>query len=311
FPWQALVAGNLQWVAVDISLRNQDPTHAATIAKMAVPKDSKDYRDFLWYGQALAADGRRAEAEQQLRKANKMAPERGEACVALVRFAVGVGQKAQAEAAVEEARGLVSADELSLTLARCYEALGRNEQALRQYQEAVKARPDDLAVLRGAILFHQHGGRLADAESLLRLVVDGEGKGAGADPAWARRRRALGLAARRAPRQFFEALRLVGLKVDDGGKVVPIDSSSTSVAVDEQRARAQVLATQARKAFREPAIALLEDLGKRQAQTTDDQFLLARLYEAGGDLPKAVERLRAVATGQSKNPAALAASAQL
>ena len=54
--------------------------------------------------------------------------------------------------------------------------------------------------------------------------------------------------------------------VDDGGKVVPIESSSNAVAVDEQRARAQVLATQARKAFREPAIALLEDLGKRQAQ---------------------------------------------
>jgi tetratricopeptide (TPR) repeat protein len=310
-PWQALVAGNLQWVAVDLAIRNQDPARGARIAAAAVPRDSKDYHDYLWFGQALAADGRRPEAEQQLRKAVTLAPDKGEPYVALVQLHMSGGQKVQAEQVVEEARGRLPADQVNLTLARCYEALGRPEQASRQYQEALRTRPDDLAVLRNAVLFHQRGGRLTEAEGLLRLIVDGKVKSTESDVAWARRRLALVLAASREPRQLLEALRLVGLVVDASGKVVPAGAASATLAVEEQRARAQVLATQARKAFRDPAISLLEDLGKRQALTTDDQFLLARLYEANGELPKAVEQRRAVATAQNKSPTALAAYAQL
>src|SRR5262249_50944912 len=119
-PWQALVAGNLQWVAVDLAILNQDPTRAVGIAKASMPKESKDYRHYLWLGQALAADGRRVEAEQQLRKAVTMAPDKGETWVTLVQFLVSIGQKDQAEKEVVEARNRLSADQVPLTLARCY-----------------------------------------------------------------------------------------------------------------------------------------------------------------------------------------------
>src|SRR5262249_32704874 len=67
---RATLSAEWQRLAADISLRNQDPARAVQMALSAVSSESKDYRDYLWLGQVLAASGRQAdEAEEKLRRA--------------------------------------------------------------------------------------------------------------------------------------------------------------------------------------------------------------------------------------------------
>ena len=73
--------------------------------------------------------------------------------------------------------------------------------------------------------------------------------------------------------QFKEALRLVGLELDEKGQLVRENNRDDSA--DSIRAKARVLATQpTQRQFRERAIELLEQLGRRGA-------LAARGYPLG------------------------------
>ena len=58
----------------------------------------------------------------------------------------------------------------------------------------------------------------------------------------------------------------------------------------------------------EPAevVRTLEEAALREPPTPDDRFLLAQLYEADGDWPKARERLQALAADEEANSAVLA-----
>ena len=95
-------------------------------------------------------------------------------------------------------------------------------------------------------------------------------------------------------RQLQDALALVERNMSVGRRVV-----------EDQRARALVLALQPGR--RREAIALLEDLLLRQLPTADEQFLLARLYEADRNWPKAQDRWLSLLTApQGANPMHLA-----
>src|SRR5262249_2094294 len=54
------------------------------------------------------------------------------------------------------------------------------------------------------------------------------------------------------------------------------------------------------------AIVYLDDLNKRHVASSDDQLLLARLYEMNGSWEKARAAIRTLATSSSRNPLAVA-----
>jgi tetratricopeptide (TPR) repeat protein len=306
-PQQSLV-GDLDPFKADMLVREGDLRGAIDVIRAQVASDPKDYRAFLNLGKLLAAAGkpRQAEAEQHLRKAVELAGDVPETWVTLVEFLVATDQKDKAAAEVDAARARVPEAARPLILALCCEAAGRTDDARKEYQQALRQKPDDAAALREAVRFHVTGGRPGDAEALLQPVLDGKVKLPAADAEWARRAMALVLASRNDYGKFLTALGLLGLAVDtsSGVKVVETKAPPKESVTEEQRARAEVLATQPRKAFRSRAIELLEGLASRQALTAEDRVLLAQLYEDDGNATRAGEQYGKLAQGP--NPQAVA-----
>jgi cellulose synthase operon protein C len=306
-----LVEANLQHLAADICLRNENPARAVELAHEAVSADSTDYRDHLWLGQILAASGQTSgEAEQHLRRAVELAGNVPVTWVTLVRYLAAADRTRDAEAVLARAGTRLSADQAPLALAQGHEAMGHADKAREYYQAAFQARPDDALVLRSAAAFAMTSNRFQDAAPLLRKMIDGQGQGREADAAWARHHLAVILAAQGDYAKLHEALALVGMKLAPSGDVTETDQVVEEASADEQLARAHVLALQPHQKLRTRAIAFLETLQKRQRLSADDRYLLAQLYQETYPT-RARTELHDLVVAHPKNPTYLIAYAQL
>src|SRR5690606_37427051 len=102
------------------------------------------------------------------------------------------------------------------------------------------------------------------------------------DASWARRTRALLMAASGDPTKRREALQQLG----------PESAGQGGLAVDELRARAQVLALQVDSESRRQAIRNMEQIVEQSAAgTPDDRYLLAQLLEADGQWSRAQQQM--------------------
>ena len=93
----------------------------------------------------------------------------------------------KAETEMEEARRKLPKDLIPLTLAPCYEALGKVEQAEEQYSAALKAAPDSPMVLRQVASFYSRAGQPDKVEPILRRLLDPRTQAPEATVAWAGR----------------------------------------------------------------------------------------------------------------------------
>ena len=82
------------------------------------------------------------------------------------------------------------------------------------------------------------------------------------------------------PANFNEALALVGLAVDDAGRITEKVKPTGADEAREQRARARVLARSARLSLREQASSRLEAVSNRPAARADHRLLLAHRSRA-------------------------------
>jgi len=308
---QMSLSNDLKQLAAEVALQNQNPGRAVEMALTSVAADSKDYRDFLWLGQVLAASGqRRDEAEANLRKAIDLADGNSEPWVALVQFLSNAKNNEKALEEIDRAKSRLAPDRRPLALAQCYDAVGQIEDARKHFQEALANKPDDVVVLRALAGFYMRIALPRDAEPLLRKILDGAVRGSDTDRAWSRRGLAMVLVAGTQFHQYAEALQLVGLQIDDAGKVVETRKPATEELAEELRARARVLAAQKTRGLRARAITLLEDLDSRQMLFADDRFLLVQLYETEKSWTKACDHLRIILSQQGQVPLYLAHLAQ-
>ncbi|HKB42650.1 MAG TPA: tetratricopeptide repeat protein, partial [Gemmataceae bacterium] len=212
---------DLQRVKSLLLLQGGNPNDAVAYALGAVQNDSRDYRDHLWLGGLLAAAGKEhaRQAEEHLRRAVELGSLKGEPepYVALVGFLAARKERAaEAEAVLAEVRAKVPPEQQPLTLARCYAYLGKDE-ARKAYEAALQAAPDDPAVLKDFASFHLQREQFKEAEPLLRRLLDGKRKLSEEDAQWAHARLALLLAAGNDFARFKEALRHVGLRIEQDG----------------------------------------------------------------------------------------------
>src|SRR6185312_10109692 len=117
----------------------------------------------------------------------------------------------------------------------------------------------DATIVRRVAGFYWNGGQLIAAEPLLRDLVDGRvAEPSAEDVAWARRHLALLLAGGTDYGRFREAMKLVGLKLDDNGKLVRDAVREKIDSTDARRFQARVLAAQSgHRQFRQRALELL------------------------------------------------------
>ncbi len=298
-PDQALASSDLVRLASFVTLENVDQLGgqpqagrraALEQARKAVAADPTNDRNQAWLGQIAALAGEPKEAEQALRRACALKPQPPETWGALVGVLAPVDAK-RAEAAIEEAKKLLTAEQLPLALALCHESMGRIQQAAEQYQTALTASPNDIVLLRNAATFYLRIDQPAKAIVPLRKLI--ETVSANADvigAAWGRRQLALALAFQGGYQQFNEAQSLLEQNRQHAGN-----------NLEDQKARALVMAT--RFTHRRQAIQLFESLGP---PNSSERYLLAQLHEANGNWPAAEQQFRTLLQNKAKNPAVLA-----
>ena len=131
------------------------------------------------------------------------------------------------------------------------------------------------------------------AEPLLHRIIDGEGRADGSAVAWARRSLALAWASSGDYKQSQEALDLLN------------ENLRNHKTPEDQRAQALVLAM--RPGGRREAIQELEESFAERRPRPDEEFLLARLYEANRDWDQAKTHFLNLATApEGANPMHLA-----
>ncbi len=275
--------GDLARLDAEVSLLNRDPKeHVRELLERAekAAADSKDYNDPLWLGQMYQATGDKARAEAAFRRAVALNAAAPEARAALVLLLASAGENDKAHAELDKAASALPADKAEAVLAVGYEALGQRDKAEEQFLALIKTRPD-VGGLRAAAAFYLRGGNVQKSAPLLQQIIDAPGQQSDAEPVlWARRTLALALAAGGDYAQSKKALDLLDQNLRE--RKTP----------EDERARAILLAS--RPGGRRDSIRTLEASFNHLRPTPDEEFLLARLYEADRDWGRANEHFLAL-----------------
>jgi tetratricopeptide (TPR) repeat protein len=272
-----------------VALQAHNGERTVELARLAAPAEDV-YAYHVWFGGLLAAAGRDAEAETELRRAVDFPNAGWDATAALAAHLAQHGRRSEAETVVETLKTKLPPRYAALPLAECYEAAGRLDQAEQSYTEALAKRPDDAATLVRVAAFDLRLNRAAAAETLLRRLLDSGRDASAADRAWARRELAMILAASGDGAKYDEASALL----------VPGPKAGAA----DRRARAFVLG--ARPEGRQEALRRLEAEAKAGPLPADEQFRLVQLCDAAGDWPQARDRIVGLLTRDKQNPEYLA-----
>jgi tetratricopeptide (TPR) repeat protein len=212
----------------------------------------------------------------------------------LVTHLVRGNRTQDAEAAIEEMRRQLPPRQQATALGICYEVMGRLEQAEENYRDALELRKNEPELLQRLASLYLRTDRLAQAEPVLLRLVNPLVDAPEASVAWARRQLALLRADGGGDENYREALALLAKNQADS----PED-------VADARALAFVKATQPEN--RPAALKALEESRTGVPLAPDEQFRLARLYEASKDgWPKARELMDELVTRDPMNPTYLA-----
>jgi predicted Zn-dependent protease len=187
-----------------------------------------------------------------------------------------------------EAATKVSARLAPYPQARCFEVLGLMDRAEELYRQALSDGRGDFVFLAAAADFHCRADQFAQAEPYLDALLKAEGLVPAKYVVRSRRQLALALAGRSAG-DHAKALALI----DENLQARPHQAA-------DLRARAFILAGNSSQ--RRQAIRVFEETAKRQPLAADEQLLLAQLFEADGDQPRAREQIVALLTAQPENP---------
>ena len=292
---QTPLTGDLRRLSEDLTLRTHGPVPAIDSARKAVAAGSRDCRDYLWLAQLLSTAGKEAEVEPLLRQAVALAdgsPTPGSRSVAhLTRRK----RTEQAEATVREAESALSKVKLPLALARCYELIGRKEQAQDLYRAALAEKPNDPSTLREIARFNLQNGQLQDAEGQLRALITLKTV-APAEASWATWSLALLLSQGGDYPRCQQALGSSTASMGTSSRGAP------SASIADKRVRATVLARERGRPHRQEAIRLLEEVTGQTTTQAQDEFLLAQLYDEAGKWTQAQQHLLSLVNPDSPNP---------
>ncbi|AGA26775.1 tetratricopeptide repeat protein [Singulisphaera acidiphila] len=290
---QGQSTGILGQLAAEKALRHQDRKEALELASRAVSSQSRDYRDHLWLGQVYWSAGERVKAEASFRRALELADTVPETWIAWVEYLSKSDRKEQAEAAIRQAESKLPPERVPLALALCFMAAGDLDRAEEKFLATLAVRPHDPATLRVVADFYLRIGKIAKADPYLKRILDARIQSSEPLVLWARRKRAFGLALQGGYPQIREGLALINRNLQ------------TRDNVEDQRAKAILLA-KVPGSLRD-AIRTLEELERRQPSTPDEQFVLAQLYESGGDWPRAHSLMLGLLSTDGENTLYLAA----
>jgi predicted Zn-dependent protease len=278
-------------LAAEVALAGGAHQRAAAFARQAAASAGADFQAQLWLARLLHAAGQPQDAEKALRAAAARWKTVPEVWSALVRHLVHVGERAQAEALIRELKPEASGQQANLIQAGCYEALGQADRARELFAVVLKEQPDDPETQARVAGYFLRTNQPAAALPLLRLLRQAKPTLPEPLASWVRRELAVALASG-SEEQFREALALVDPQRAEGGDA------------EERQARIRILAR--RPEHRAEAIRLQEAAAQQNPISSEDKYLLARLYRAAGEQRKAREQLAELVNVPALDPLHLA-----
>jgi cellulose synthase operon protein C len=267
-------------LATEIALNDGDRTKAKELIPQAVNNNSKSAPDFLWKAERLSQIGASPrEIEDSLWAARRLDEKEPNVWLDFLLFYMGRGIE-EAEGALELAKVNLSALKAWDKLGQCYEAMGRLDEAEKQFKAHVDAEPDDPQRLQLLAIFLQRHNQLSKAKPYFRKLIDPDKtKAKLLVQAWARRMLAMGLTTEGGYPNYLEALKLLEANqkaLSDPPTESTKDDFRRSL-LEDKRTKAAILST--RPEMHPEALKLLEEIATRQPPLTpEDKYLQARLF---------------------------------
>lgn len=290
------ISTGLQNLAADLAYQTHDYGQALELAQQSIPEQSDNYLDQLRLGQYHWHAGK--PAEPYFRRALALKPAEPAARVALIAYLADAKRTKDVDKELAEADRALPAESAPLGLAQCYQAAGRLDRAGELFEKARQQAPNNVPTLRASAAFYLQANNPARAQALLNEIITLTGDSDEAD--WARRSLAQLLALRGGHQAAVKALEVLDQPSQSDAK------SRREATPENLRTRAKILATQPSTAKRTEAIAILNGLVERRQAVADDLFLLAQLFDAAGDWPKAREHALKLLDQRGNNPTYLA-----
>ena len=286
----------LERISAEVELRAGKFDDAVALAEQSVAGDTQNHEDLLWLGQLLVRSGKMERAGEILERATVLAPEQPETWFALFSHRLAAGAPAQALNALERAAALMPEPRRQLALAQGYQMLGRGQEAGELLEEAARRWPDDVEALRGLAAYQIGKGREDDARRTLERILAASGDDAAAVKPWARR----AMAELRAGRGTYRDLQL-GLQLLQANRGV-----GEPVASEDLGLEIALLSNRPEPASWRRAVALLDELAKRQPLTAAERLTRAQLREKLGEWAPARDDLVALVANPKTPPAYVA-----
>jgi tetratricopeptide (TPR) repeat protein len=277
---EPIIDTDLQMRFAESSLfqQNIDRDRALELTQKAVARDSKDYKEHLWQAQMLATLGKEKDAEASLRTAIKLAEDEPLPWMALIQLQARTGDTKKPMDTLKEMKKKIPTSKLPFTLAQCYQIIGEKDKAEKAFLEALSTPSDDLVmrriVLESMVRFQMNSGKPTEAEKYLRQLLKPKLQAPEDLKIWSRRNLALTLAAQQDPEKQTEAMDLINENL-----------TANPDGVDDQVVKGLLLATKVDR--RRDAIGWLEKAFKARQPTANQMYVLANLYDAEGNWPKA------------------------
>ncbi len=284
----AVVAPRIDRLSVAQALKTGNKDRAERLADQLVKGDAGALDARLWQAQVLRALGRPEKAEAALQTLTTQQPTETGPWIQLLMLQVYQRRLDDAVKTVDAMRKHAKAEFPELLWAQCYRVAEDYPRADEFYREALRKWPDQLPVRIAVITYCEQTNRRAEAERMLRKVVEN-------DPAltWATHRLALSLASHTGDLgAWSEALRLVGSgpKSDDNP--------------DDRLVRAKVYMEGPEPRHREQALTILEQLQNELPQSPVVHELMARIHSSFGRRAEALKHAE-IAAGPNGTPEAI------
>ena len=234
------------------------------------------------------------EAEKYLRRAIELAPQNSSLWIDLVVLMAEAGQTREVSDVLSEAKNKLPPDEVALTLAQCYQVLGRDVEAEQQYEKAARENADNKRLARLMARFYLRSKdpeKAAKGVKILHEMIDGKRPINERDLPWARRNLVVLLAKKGDHRSYHDAMQLVEANLQKNPE-----------SILDLRLKGKLLSRRPSRKDRRKALEIFEQLVKLPKPSADDRFELAMLMFTDERWSEASEQLQALLTSKSARP---------
>lgn len=283
-------------IAADIDAK--EGRAAAAVARAErITRDAEPSADNqLWLARLLEACQRDDAVIGALERATELAPDRVDCWLELIRQQLRLGQSKAAEESLTRATRALEGVDRAWVEAATAEMLGQQETAERAYRAATEAAPADPRVARLLAEYLIRRGMIVPARQEMRRIIDMPEAAGTTSLYWARRSLLRHTSAGTDWKDLMELCELVALNVDPQGNLTP-DDARVEFAVLMERDEPE--------AWRR-AVAIIDDLGRRQRLDADQRVLRAWLLDKLGNWTEAREALVDIAADEDCSPLIIA-----